>query len=191
MAVIQNLPNDSGEFLLDPNAGFYQAQPQGNSYVYVEKHAARKGDFESLPIGTAHDQRDAFLVKETNYTDIGGGLITFERHFAVLPNDWFTFELVTYVEQKRYTMFRDDEQTVLNPDSVQSGLFPFIEYTKNVTKAARATRRYYLSDDFDDTEILAETPGVIDPSGEQPVKADSFRIYMAGIYEVTSYIVDF
>ena len=189
MAIIETLPGSNGEILLDANARFYQAQPQGNAYVYVEKYAARKGDFTPAAIGTSADNRNAYLVKETNYTDIGGGMVTFERHFAVLPGEWFSYEKVTYIEQGRYDLFGANPQTVINPESVTDTLSDFIEYTNTITTLAKATRRYYMGAELDDSLLQLDTPGHIDPAGEIAISPDTVRVFMAGIYEVTSYIL--
>ena len=190
MAIIESLPG-GGEngFLIDANARFYQAQPQGNAHVYVEKYAARKNDIEPAAIGMGATTRDAYLVKETNYTDIGGGLVTFERHFAVVPETWFSYEQVTYVKQGRYDRFGDNPQTVFNPESVTGELSQFIEYTNTLTTLAKATRRYYREEDLTDDLLQLEAPGHIDPAGEIAISPDTVRVYMAGIYEVTSYII--
>ena len=189
MAIIENLPGSNGEILLDANARFYQAQAQGDAYVYVEKYAARKGDFTPAAIGTSADSRSAYLVKETNYTDIGGGLVTFERHFAVLPSVWFNYEQVTFIKQGRYNWNGADIQTVYNPEELTEGLSDFIEYTNTLTRLAKATRTYYLQDGFDESVVQLETPGHINPSGGIKVRPDSVRVFMAGILEVTSYII--
>lgn len=189
MAIIENLPGSNGEILLDANARFYQAQPQGNAYVYVEKYAARKGDFTPAAIGTSADNRDAYLVKETNYKDIGGGLVTFERHFAVIPNEWFSYEQVTYIKQGRHDWFGENPQTVYNPDEIDDGFSDFIEYTNTLTRLANATRTYYLEGQFNENDVQLETPGHINPSGNIKIRPDSVRVYMAGILEVTSYII--
>ena len=190
MAIIENLPGSNGEILLDANARFYQAQAQGDAYVYVEKYAARKGDFTPAAIGTSADSRSAYLVKETNYTDIGGGLVTFERHFAVLPGEWFNYEQVTFVKQGRYNRYGLDLQTVYNPEEVlPAGLSDFIEYTNTLTRLAKATRTYYLQDGFDESVVQLETPGHINQTGEIRIRPDTVRVFMAGILEVTSYII--
>lgn len=190
MAIIENLPGSNGEILLDANARFYQAQAQGDAYVYVEKYAARKGDFTPAAIGTSADSRSAYLVKETNYTDIGGGLVTFERHFAVLPGVWFNYEQVTFVKQGRYNRYGLDLQTVYNPEEVlPAGLSDFIEYTNTLTRLAKATRTYYLQDGFDESVVQLETPGHINQTGEIRIRPDTVRVFMAGILEVTSYII--
>ena len=81
--------------LLDANAGFFEAQKRGEAYVYVERYAIKKTAYQPLPIGTPSDIRsDAYLVKETNYRDVGGGFVTFDRQFAVVPNSWFDYQQI-------------------------------------------------------------------------------------------------
>ena len=73
--------------LLDPNFGFgLQDTNIPTSKIYTEKYAAKKGDYNFLPIGTpsaSHPQ--AVLYEESNFQDIGGGLMTFVRKYAQIP----------------------------------------------------------------------------------------------------------
>lgn len=203
MAVIRNLPNSNGAFLLDADARFYQAQPQGNAYVYVEKYATLKDNFSPLTIGTRSSTRDGYLVKETNYTDIGGGLATFERHFAVLPTEWHTYEQVTY--QKLEMRNLDGETfTIINKDSITPGTAAmstllgtstlsgyYMFFDGSTSSLAKATRTYYQADTFQPEVLQLDQLAHIDPSGDVKVQPDSMRIYMPGIYEVTSYEITF
>jgi hypothetical protein len=186
------LPNANGEFLVDENAGFYYAQPQGNAHVFVEKYAVKKIDFSPGSIGGTASSRDGYLVKETNFSDIGGGLMTFERHYAVLPTAWDGYEIVSYIEQERYEGFGGAEgQIVVNPEARPYGMFNFISNSNTVTRLAKATRTYYREDGFNESIMDLEPVGYVDPSGEIKVRPDSFRVYMAGMFEVTSYYVTY
>ena len=93
------------------------------------------------------------------------------------------------LEQERYDRFGENPQTVYNPEELTEGLSNFIEYTNTLTRLAKATRTYYLQDGFDESVVQLETPGHINPSGEIKVRPDSVRVFMAGILEVTSYII--
>lgn len=73
--------------LLDANFGFgLQDTNIPTSKTFTEKYAAKKGDYNFLPIGTpsaSHPQ--AVLYEESNFQDIGGGLMTFVRKYAQIP----------------------------------------------------------------------------------------------------------
>jgi len=73
--------------LLDANFGFgLQETNIPTSKTFIEKYAAKKGDYNFLPIGTpstSHPQ--AVLYEESNFQDIGGGLMTFVRKYAQIP----------------------------------------------------------------------------------------------------------
>lgn len=192
MEIFENLPDSGDEILLDENAGFYYAQPQGNARVFVEKYAARKNDFTPATIGTSAISHDAYLVKETNFTDIGGGLMTFERHYAALPNSWDGYEVVSYTEQERYEGFGGATgQIVVNPEARPTGMYNFISNSDTVTRLAKATRTYYLEDNFNESTLDLTMSGYVAPTGSIKVRPDSFRVYMAGIFEVTSYFVQY
>ena len=185
------LPNANGEFLVDENAGFYYAQPQGNAHVFVEKYAVKKIDFTPGEVGMSATSKSGYLVKETNFSDIGGGLMTFNRHYAVLPDPWDGYEIVSYTQQGRVRLGVEEWQIVVNPEARPSGMFSFITYSNTVSRLAKATRSYYLESGFNDETIDFGLTGYVDPSGAIKVRPDSFRVYMAGMFEVTSYTVTY
>ena len=193
MAIFEHLPGyDTNGLLIDKHAGFYQAQPNGNAFVYVSKYAVKSADFTPGAIGASHDTEDAYMVKETNISNIGGGLMTFERHYAALPDTWDGYEIVSYIEQERYEGFGGEEgQIVVNPEARPAGMFNFISNSNTVTRLAKATRTYYREDEFDETMMDLEPIGHVNPSGPIKVRPDSFRVYMAGMFEVTSYFVEY
>lgn len=89
--------------LLDANFRVYQPRDVSDGVVYIEKYLVRKGRFvrtkrtnedQSLVASLFHT--NAFLIDETNFQDIGGGLQTFERHYATIPNTWYDFQEVSY-----------------------------------------------------------------------------------------------
>lgn len=73
--------------LLDANHGFYQlSENLPGANVYVELHAARKGAVFTPELGTfSSTHTTARLIKQDNYNDIGGGIMTYQRHFADVP----------------------------------------------------------------------------------------------------------
>lgn len=95
--------DENATLLLDANFSVYQPRDVSDGVVYVEKYLVRKGKFVetervdssgNLTPSTIHT--DAFLVDETNFQDIGGGLQTFERHYATFPSIWYDFQEVSY-----------------------------------------------------------------------------------------------
>ena len=89
MAVTIDLPatfHDEAT-LVDSNFSFGLQDPQiPGSKIYTEKYVTKKRDFNYLPIGTMSEfHPEAQLYDETNFKDIGGGLMTFERKYAEVP----------------------------------------------------------------------------------------------------------
>lgn len=74
--------------VLDANHSFYQlSENLPGANVYVELHAARKGAVPTPELGTfSSTHTTARLVKQDNYNDIGGGIMTYQRHFAEVPD---------------------------------------------------------------------------------------------------------
>ena len=78
--------------LLDANFGFYQlSENLPGANVYVELYAQRKATIKPpVLLIESGVHGGAFLVKQDNYSDIGGGVMTYQRHFTELPNDRVT-----------------------------------------------------------------------------------------------------
>ena len=92
------LENEEAVLVLDSFASFYRPRMESDGVVYVEKCVVRKSKYvPTEPLSVKSDKNNAYLVKETNFQDIGGGLRQFERHYATLPSDWFDFERVSYL----------------------------------------------------------------------------------------------
>lgn len=224
MAVKLDLPflagNGEVPLLLDANAGFYEGQKEGQSYVYVERYAVKKTAYEPLPLGTQSEQRpDAYLVKETNYSNIGGGFITIDRHYAIKPGfldqeepippgelapiAWFDLEAITYTRQERGAIgFPDPFQITINIESYRfpdDGNLSFLVIDqKTNTVLARAARRYYRTEELEaleDADNLNLVPRFYSFAPgttliQVPIAADRVRIYQGDIYEVTSFLAD-
>ena len=95
--------DEGATLLLDANFSVYQPRDVSDGVVYVEKHLVRKGKFvpiekidEDGNLITSSTHTNAYLVDETNFQDIGGGLQTFERHYATIPSSWYDFQEVSY-----------------------------------------------------------------------------------------------
>jgi len=89
MALIQDLPvtfHDEAT-LVDGNHKFSLLDPKiPNSRIYTELYVTKKGNYNFMPIGTTSDVHPgAQLYDEGNFTNIGGGMMTFERKFADVP----------------------------------------------------------------------------------------------------------
>jgi hypothetical protein len=186
--VTHDLPIESAEgeepLLIDANAGFYEAQPRCKSYVFVERYVQKKTFFEPLPEGTESSIRpETYLIKTTNYQDIGGGLIMFDRHYARIPLDWFDFQVVSVTTAVDKGLL--DATYIVNPFS-GSG--------RNTSVLAKATRRYYLESNLP-TDLVINIPqfsqiGTVTGSIDFPsitVREDDVSIYQGNIYQVTSF----
>ena len=90
MAVTTDLPTTFHDeaTLVDANFKFGLQDPNiPGSKIFTEKYVTKKGDFNFLPTGTLSQfHPKAQLYDETNFSDIGGGLMTFERKYAEVPN---------------------------------------------------------------------------------------------------------
>lgn len=93
-----DMPSDLSEpWLIDPNANVYLADTNfPDSLVYVEKYAMLKGTYQPLTRGEGSNYHEkAYLVAETNFDDIGGGVRTFERHYARVPSEVLSRRIVS------------------------------------------------------------------------------------------------
>lgn len=74
--------------MLDPNIP--------DSKIFTELYVTKKGEYDFLEIGTRSDYHNsAYLYQETNFKDIGGGLMTFERKYARIPDSSYTVQTVS------------------------------------------------------------------------------------------------
>ena len=83
--------------LLDANYSFSLLDENvPNSKVFSELYVTKKGDYDFLKIGTRSDYHNrAYLYQETGFKDIGGGLMTFERRYARIPDSSFAVESIS------------------------------------------------------------------------------------------------
>jgi hypothetical protein len=208
--VTNDLPVDSAEgeepLLIDANAGFYEAQPRGKSYVFVERYVQNKTFFAPLPEGTESSIRPkTYLIKTTNYQDMGGGLVMFDRHYAQIPLAWFDYQVVNIT-----TAFRGGfaGRITINPAFTHG-----VERNRSVL--AQVTRRYYLESqiplnlNLNAPEINRDVIAIIETTivdgiritqvvGYQPasfqnvvLREDDVSIYQGNIYEVATFTGNF
>jgi hypothetical protein len=209
--VTHDLPVESAEgeepLLIDANAGFYEAQPRGKSYVYVERYVQKKIFFEPLVEGTESSIRpETYLIKTTNYQDIGGGLVMFDRHYARVPDPWFDYQVVALT--LAFTGGFTEGTVTINPQFDQG-------IKRNTSTLAKVTRRYYLESNLP-TNLNFNAPQVSKPvdavretvviSGiiitrvvsynpttfiDEVIREDSVSIYQGNIYEVATFTGSF
>jgi hypothetical protein len=204
-----DLPGASGNgsvaLLLDANAGNYSTLPNGQGVVFIEKYAIRKPFIQRQTIGTPSSIRpNAYLVRETNYRDVGGGWFEFERHYAPVPTDWFDYELVGAVARvsrlNRFIEIGDGQQllqrritrvTIFSANSAGSG------NVETVPVLAKATRSYALKQNLPtQNELLPETAFIRSPflgandtytSPEFVPKLPEITLFNGTIYEIKNY----
>ena len=89
--------------VIDEHFKIYQPDIKHDGIVKVELCLVRKDQYVETELTTNDGELvpsptlpTAFLVDETNFQDIGGGLQTFERHYATFPSTWYDFKEVTY-----------------------------------------------------------------------------------------------
>lgn len=208
------LNDEKAVFVLDANASFYQPRKETDGFVLVEKCLVRKGQFVETPLTdnngnlvASSSRTDAFLVDETNFTDIGGGLQTFERHYATFPTTWYQYEEVSYqtayygvinnkdrvtgtgawsktrsvlAKATHYYLRKNDIPTQRVPDEVNAGIEYVNDFTKyyNIAPRAIVTNWENYTAPLDPPVVVAITPDRIKP-------------YMGRIYEFIRYTIEF
>lgn len=91
------LNDENAVIVLDANHNYYKPQVEHDGVVFVEKCLVRKGKYvPDVNLTPSTNRVGAFLVKETNFQDVGGGLQTFEKHYANIPTTWFDYVQVSY-----------------------------------------------------------------------------------------------
>lgn len=221
--LIDDLPKDfleseSSIIIVDPNFNTYKPQREHDGIVFVQKCLVRKGQYirealhyiddagkEQL---TAHPTKpNAFLVKETNFQDIGGGLQTFERHYATFPTTWYEFEEVSYqtayygvinyrgkagegadwsisrkvlAQATHYYFKKSDIPTTRVPDTKTAGTQFVDDFTRfyNIPPQSTLGRNWENYDPEDIIRISVIAPDKIVP-------------YMGEIYELTRYTIQY
>lgn len=141
--IVDDLPlryDDTSADRIDANFRTYFLQEKGNSIVNVEKWSVRKKDYSPSLLGKARGRPhlNQYLIKEDSFTDIGGGRMTFLRHYAQLPEPWFDYE------QKSVRYFQGYTFSGIGYDSKYGRYgFPYSSYAeRNVPFVAKATRYY-------------------------------------------------
>lgn len=196
MAVKLDLPSISGSgeepLLLDANSTTYNLLPVAGGTVYVETYAQKKTNYRELAIGTPSGFRpDAYLIKEQNFRDIGGGFWAWERHYAVKPRSWFDYQLVSFSYGYRLFVIIGGSNT--ESAYVNTRLDTFGGGTDSTI--ATATRTYYLKPELDALSLNTNPPAL---SAETPatftdeiIREDSLNIYAGNIYERIVYTATF
>lgn len=181
-----DLPPASGNgqqaLLLDANASNYSTLPNGGGIVFVERYAIRKPFASRQAINTPSTFRpETYLVKETNYTDVGGGWFEFERHYSEVPATWFDFKPISATVAVFSFAFT---RWVLNPRFGSGRQIPIV---------ATATRRYYLEEDLSEPGNVVLQPPEYELTGASVtfedviVSPDDVTVHLGKIYEVTRY----
>lgn len=147
--IVNDLPAKyiGGADRLDANFRTYFLQEKGNAIVNVEKWTAKKVDYQPSTLGRARGRPhlNQYLIKEDSFTDIGGGRMTFLKHYAQIPEPWFDYE------QKTTKYFQGSVVSGINYDSKYGKYgFPHTAYAvRNVPFLAKATRYYVTKTTMD------------------------------------------
>lgn len=175
------LTSESGTqpFLLDPNAGFYFALQNSQGPVYIQRYFINKSDFRKQAIGTQSEiRKNAYLVRETNFVDRGGGIMEFDRHYAEIPSPWTEYIQMSFTYERL-----SDSVSLSGGISVTSG-------TQTVLLTARIERSYVLGSFFTlSTQVVQDFSyfsGTTISAGTtlRPTEQD---VYMGNIYEIREY----
>lgn len=148
--IVNDLPtgyDDTVPDRLDENFRTYFLQEKGNAIVNVEKWSVNKKDYipSTLGISRGRPHLNQYLIKEDSFTDIGGGRMTFLKHYAQIPEPWFDYE------QKTTKYFQGNVVSGINYDSKYGKYgFPHRAYAvRNVPFLAKATRYYVTKTTMD------------------------------------------
>lgn len=164
--------NGSQPLLLDANAGNYSTLPNGGGIVFIERYAIRKPFVRRQAINTTSNIRpETYLVKETNYTDVGGGWFEFERHYAEVPATWFEFRELSISGVSATTVTRQEippplegqdpliqltftYRTIINSDNTDVRLPVFARRNNfQASVVAKATKTYFLESQIESVII--------------------------------------
>ena len=210
---------DSATIIVDASFNAYKPRREHDGIVFVQKCLVRKGQYVREPLHyidengeeqlTTHPTiSDAFLVKETNFTDVGGGLQTFEKHYATFPTTWYEFEEVTYqtayygvinyrgrggegadwsaarnvlAKADNYYFKKSDVPTERVPDTRTAGT----DFVDDFTKFYNIPPQSALGKNWEQYDTPEEdlTTTVVSP--------DRIIPYMGEIYELTRYTIQF
>lgn len=166
-----DMPGDGLQtpYLLDPNANVFLADTNfPDSLVYAEKYAILKGAYVPLDRGVPSNYHDqAYLVNETNFNDIGGGIRTFERHYAKVPNSVTKRRIVSIPIGVSVTEINADTSTPsttikveLNDANTATGNKSFVA---NKRLILRSTVKFYRSLSIEEIEALDDGEEGTDP----------------------------
>lgn len=143
LEIVNDLPANYDDTIadrIDVNFQTYFLQEKGNSIVNVEKWSVRKKDYIPSILGRPRGRPhvNQYLIKEDSQTDIGGGRMTFLKHFAQMPEPWFDYE------QKSVKYYQGSTFSGINYDSRYGRYgFPYSAYAvRNVPFLVKATRYY-------------------------------------------------
>lgn len=205
--------NENAVIVLDENFNFYKPQMEHDGVVFVEKCLVRKGKYIPTPLSdssgspvTKSNKSNAFLVKETNFQDVGGGLEMFEKHYATFPTIWFDYEQVSYralwngkinyrsksgggdawdktrntqAKATHYYFSKNTVPTIPVPEGSENGETFLNDFTKTFTFAPEST----VGGNWENNLGTIGKTVVIAP--------DKISIYMGEIYELVRYTFTF
>lgn len=200
------LENEDAVLVLDKRHNIYlprQESSLNNALVYVERCVVRKDKYVELDPLSKKSDLDAYLVKETNFTDIGGGLRQFERHYLTFPSSWFDYQPVSYravwfgainyrnlvgqgatwditrtalAKATRHYFFKDDLPTTAVPegDNVGKTFVNDFNFTYTIAPESRIGRNW-------DGYTTPQNPSEI------AIAPDKISVYLGEIYELTRF----
>ena len=185
MAVKIDLPNiaANGEvpLLIDGSAAFSIQIEQAAGYQWTERYAIRKEYYTPTAIGTESTVRPGYyLVKEQNFTDIGGGFFEWDRLYANLPQSWSDTRQFAF----NYTSVR----TVISIGGDAPGIETF-ETSRSAQVSTKVNHTYQVG--YPETEAQS----LSDPSYNEgstiaagtTVRPVEVEVYLGNIYVIKTY----
>lgn len=207
------LTNEESVLVLDELPKIYSPSTRHDGIIIAQKCLVRKNKYKDTsttietnqPVSSHPKWNGSYLVKETNFQDIGGGLMIFEKHYATLPTIWFEYEEVSYradyngkinyrnragigaswhktrntiAKATHYYLPKPLIPTAVVPDSDNAGkLYAFnFAYYFNTPPQARLSKGW---EDYDSPQGLTIA-----------IAPDKIQRYMGDLYEFVRYTIE-
>lgn len=170
--------------LIDPNHGHYYLQDHGDALVKTQKYLVPKKNYIPSTLGKESRGR-RFLIKEDQFTDIGGGYATFVRHIAQMPKPWFSFEEKTALVYEQGGMMGINYDSFTGENAFGNTGFNYKgAIRRNLNYLAKATR-YYVSkgliDFYQANRYSLDTNAETKWTGQGQVESKFQIIYHLGV----------
>ncbi len=92
-AIIQDVPNPTGAFPVDPPTIIFPLAEEGNcARVFIQNFMGFSGYASVETMGAAGMFGGTYLAREGDRNPLAGGYVSFPRHYAEIPSGFNTYE---------------------------------------------------------------------------------------------------